>query len=49
MTNFVRAFFRLNVVLSRQDDYDPRSEVVGSGNKDDVVLCRSLEVTWELL
>jgi len=36
------------VVLSRQDDYDPKSEVVGSGNKDDVLLCKSLEVFVQL-
>ena len=26
------------MILSRQTDYDPKSEVTGTGNKDDVIL-----------
>ena len=36
---------RLNVVLSRQDGYDPKQEVPSGRNKDDVICAKSLEVT----
>ena len=36
--------FRLNVVLSRREGYNPKEEVGPGGNKDDVIVCKSLEV-----
>ncbi len=35
---------RLNVILSRQEDYDPKLEIGPDGNPDDVILCKSIEV-----
>lgn len=35
---------RFNVVLSRQDDYNPKLDVPDGGDRDSVILCKSLEV-----
>ncbi len=35
---------RLNVILSRQEDYDPKLEIGPNGNPDDVIFCKSIEV-----
>jgi hypothetical protein len=34
------------VVLSRQDNYDPKVEVPPGGNKDDVIAAKSLQVFY---